>query len=498
MNVLSDLGIPRDVRHIGGAGVHTFRMLNDAGRSTLFKWYWTPVLGRRSLVYDEATKIAGKNPNFQRVDLWNAIEAGLFPEWELEVQTFADDGSYMYQGIDLLDPTKIIPFEMNAPIKLGRMILNRNPTDFFAEPENIAFAPSNVVKGITFVPDPLLQWRLMSYDDTQNHRHGSPNSYLLPINRPIAPVNNNYRDGYMQPLLYEGNSASSPNNISGVQGASPSDTLPYGSEIVNGAIGRYPLYNDFYEQARSFWYTLDQYAQQHTVDAYRFELGHVSAKVQAEYISNVLNQVDNCLARRVAYGIGATLPTIGSGSSSTNVSKFPSLYQLTPDTLSSRLDGLFVGILASDTSLSAADLSSLTAVLTASSVLHEVIAPRQGLLRTGATANQSYLTTSSIFYDAIVVGGPVGDNSSAPVSMQPPVLDFLREAYGHGKPLGFISPPMSFISDLGYPVNPDIGIFSTGNGNSTSTLAQSILAALQSPGRYPQRNPVDDIGAICL
>ena len=196
INGLSDFRIPRDVRHIGGAGVHTYRFLNDAGQSTLFKWYWTPQLGYRSFVYDEATKIAGKNHNFQRVDLYNTIAAGLYPSYDFVVQTFPDDGTYMWEGIDLLDPTKVVPFEMNKPIKLGTMTLNRNPNNFFSEPENIAFAPSNVVKGVTFVPDAVLAWRLISYDDTMSHRHGSSNAYLLPINRPITAINNNFRDGY--------------------------------------------------------------------------------------------------------------------------------------------------------------------------------------------------------------------------------------------------------------------------------------------------------------
>ena len=153
----------------------------------LFKWYWLPALGHRSLVYDEVQKLQGKNNNFQRVDLYNNIAAGNFPEWDFAVQIFPDDGTYMYKGYDLLIPTVIVPFEMNQPMRLGKLTLNRNPTNFFAEPESISFAPSNVVKGVSFVPDPLLQWRLMSYDDTSTHRHNSPNGYLLPINRAIAP-----------------------------------------------------------------------------------------------------------------------------------------------------------------------------------------------------------------------------------------------------------------------------------------------------------------------
>jgi catalase len=164
-NVLSDLGIPRDVRHIQGNGVHTFRFITSTGQSTLVKWFWLPVLGLRSLVYDEAQILVGKNGNFPRIDLYNNIEAGIYPEWEFAVQMFPDDGSYMYEGYDLLAPTVIVPFEVVEPVKLGKLTLNRNYQNFFAEPEAISFAPSNVVDGYTFVPDPLLQWRLMSYDE---------------------------------------------------------------------------------------------------------------------------------------------------------------------------------------------------------------------------------------------------------------------------------------------------------------------------------------------
>jgi catalase len=165
MNVLSDLGIPRDIRHVKGNGVHTYRFINAQGQSTLFKWYWLPTLGLRSLVYDEAQILVGKNGNFERVDLYENIANGIYPEWEFAVQMFPDDGSYTWQGYDLLVPTQVIPFEVLPPIKLGKLTLNRNFDNFFAEPEAISFAPSNVVQGVTFVPDPLLQWRLMSYDE---------------------------------------------------------------------------------------------------------------------------------------------------------------------------------------------------------------------------------------------------------------------------------------------------------------------------------------------
>ncbi|KAI9821460.1 MAG: hypothetical protein M1832_003306 [Thelocarpon impressellum] len=494
MNVLSDLGIPRDVRHVAGAGVHTFRMLNARGESTLFKWYWAPALGHRALVYDEATKIAGKNNNFQRVDLYNAIEGGLYPEWELQVQTFPDDGSYMFQGVDLLDPTKIVPFEMKAPLTLGRLTLNRNPSNFFAETEQINFSPANVVPGISFVPDPLLQWRLVSYDDTQNHRHGSPNSYLLPINRPLSPVDNNFRDGAMQPLVHTGASASTPNNIGGVVGASAAEALPFLAESVNGTVGRYPdIATDSFGQARDFWYSLSPSARQHTVDAYRFELGHVAPTVAAAYVADTLARIDTCLARRVAFGIGAPLPPLDSGPREpANATTYPSLYPLAASALKPRLDGLVVALLASDEHLSAADFSALTAAFGAEKVLFEVVAPRQGNLTTGVSANQSYITTASIFYDAVIVGGATGNTTTVPPAAQ----EFLREALGHAKPLGALgggTPPA--FEALGIAPDAAQGLFA---GGEAGAVASAVLGGLKSPGRYFERagQGLDDVG-IC-
>ena len=515
MNVLSDLGIPRDVRHIGGNGVHTFRFINDAGKSTLFKWYWKPVLGYRSLVYDEATKIAGKNNNFQRVDLYNSIEAGLYPEWEFQVQLFPDDGTYMWRGMDLIDPTIVIPFEMNAPISLGKLTLNKNPTNFFAEPESISFAPSNVVKGVSFVPDPLLQWRLMSYDDTATHRHNSPNGYLLPVNRAIAPINNNYRDGYMQPLLFEGASTSSPNNIDGVVGAalngsSLNSTLPYTGippEVASGTIGRYPNLHDSFGQARAFWNSLDKYAKQHTVDAYRFELGHVSDKgVQQRYIDSILNKIDNCLARRVANGIGATLPPVNSTKGTISVkgsnatATIPSFYPLAPDYQSNKsVAGLVIGILADDIRLSSSDFRAISTILAIQNATFEVVSTRIGKLNTGVTANQSFITTSSVFYDAIVVSsetnGTIADKQTrndldAAVL---PLTQFVQEAYGHGKAIGAVGDgAVGLLGSLGIKTDESLGLFA----GTAGVVTRDILGALQGPVRFPQRFAVDD-NAIC-
>ena len=521
MNVLSDLGIPRDTRHISGNGVHTYRFITADGTSTLFKWFWLPVLGHRSLVYDEATKIAGKNNNFQRIDLYNNIEAGNYPEWEFAVQLFPDDGSYMWEGYDLLIPTVVVPFEVNAPVRMGRLTLNKNPSNFFAEPESISFAPSNVVDGVSFVPDPLLQWRLMSYDDTSTHRHGSPNGYTLPINRAIAPVNNNYRDGYMQPNIYQGDSTSTPNNVGGVQEADQNATLTYtssGEMAGTGGIGRYTSESDWFGQARSFWQTLDKYAQQHTVDAYNFELGNVgdTAVVQA-YIDDTLNSIDNCLARRVAFGIGAEMPPVGSGAAASSSNRtratYPSYYPLARGReLRKSNQGLQVAIVANDTLTSAADVQTMTALLSAQGVTLTVVASRIGSLQTGVTANASFITTSDIFFDAVFVGSigtPLGDetaassiagyagsriatNATSTDGLDTASYNFVMEAYGHGKAVGVISSPGdAALRALDIATEP--GVF-TGDAAS---VTNDVLEALAGPVRFPERFPTDDVEAIC-
>lgn len=338
----------------------------------------------------------------------------------------------------------------------------------------------------------------MSYDDTSTHRHGSPNGYLLPINRAVSPVNNNYRDGSMQPLIFQGSSASSPNNIGGVLNANASEALAYTglpAEGVSGAIGRYPILNDNFGQARTFWRGLDKYAQQHTVDAYRFEVGHTSPPIQAEFIK-VLNKIDNCLARRVAFGIGAELPAVGSGpapDSSSAAMRFPSLYPLAAGMEPNKSnEGLVIGVLADDGILSPADLGGVVPLLSAQRVLYEVVAPRMGRLQSGVMANQSFITTSSIFYDAIIVGSIARSGPPPPCSAMTAQLDFLAEAYSHGKAIGAISSGSALLDCLRYRTDEITGIFSGGARDVTTNL----LTALSGPVRFPNRFPVDN-PSIC-
>jgi catalase len=291
----------------------------------------------------------------------------------------------------------------------------------------------------------------------------------------------------MQPELFEGASDSSPDNIGGVQPASPEVNLAFLSEAVTGTVGRYGAFNDPFTQARTLWFTMDEYAQQHTVDAYHFELGHVSdANVTANYITKILNPINNCLARRVAYGIGSPLPPTGSGSSAIPNATYQSLFPLGTN-ISQPVTGLMVGIISTDDSISSSTYDKLTAALNSNQVMFEVIASRQGTLNTGVMSNQSYITTASIFYDAIVI---VSENSTVVNATVPMVeQDFVGEAFGHGKPIGEAG--SGFLASMGLN---RIGTFVNSDVNMVNN---SVIEALETPGRFPQRQPLDDVKSIC-
>ncbi len=212
MWVMSDRAIPRSLRMIQGFGVHTFRLVNAVGRSTFVKWHLTPKLGLKAVLWDEALRISGADPDFHRRDLWEAIDEGNFPEWEVGVQLIPEEEEHKFD-FDLLDPTKIVPEELVPVTPIGKLVLNRNPDNFFAEVEQSAFHIGHIVPGIDFTNDPLLQGRLFSYTDTQLIRLGGPNFHEIPINRPIAPLHNNQRDGFMRQMINTGKVAYSPNTL---------------------------------------------------------------------------------------------------------------------------------------------------------------------------------------------------------------------------------------------------------------------------------------------
>jgi len=316
---MSDRGLPRSIRMMEGFGIHTFQLVNESGDAHFVKFHWKPKLGVQSTLWDETTKIQGANNDYHRKDLFESIASGMYPEWHLGIQVF-DKEFADAQPYDVLDSTKLIP-EEDVPVKfIGRMVLNRNPDNFFAETEQVAFCPSNVVPGIDFSDDPLLQGRLFSYLDTQKSRLGTANFHQLPINHPKVAVRNFQRDGMMQMSIPKGRANYEPNSLSEADEPTGPRACPFAaafrtSDEVTGPRQRGPKrrarderFADHYSQARQYWKSLTESEQNHTVGGFVFELSQVSLPhVLKRAVANLRN-VDESLARRVAQGIGIELP----------------------------------------------------------------------------------------------------------------------------------------------------------------------------------------------
>src|SRR5690606_38249241 len=312
MWVLSDRAIPRSYRMMQGFGVHTFRFVNEAGKAVFVKLHWRPTLGTHSLVWDEAQKLAGKDPDWLRRDLWEAIEAGDYPEFELSVQIVPEEDEFKYD-FDLLDATKIIPEEL-VPLKpVGKMILNRNPDNFFAETEQVAFHPGHVVPGIDVTNDPLLQARIFSYVDTQLNRFNSANFAEIPINRPLAPVHNKQEAGFMPQTINKGKANYWPNSTGkGFPMMAPERKGGYvhHTEKIEGhkIRARSESFNDHYTQATLFWNSVTMPEKKHLVEAAHFELGKVMSKeIRQRQVGNFY-KVDPEFAQMVAEGLGVEVP----------------------------------------------------------------------------------------------------------------------------------------------------------------------------------------------
>jgi catalase len=465
MWLMSDRAIPRSFAMMEGFGVHTFRMVNAEGRSRFVKFHWKPVLGVHSLVWDEAQKISGKDPDFNRRDLWDSIERGDFPEYELGIQII-EEGEEDSFAFDIRDATKIWPEELIPVRRIGRMVLNRNPENFFAETEQIAFHIGNLVPGIDVTDDPLIQGRLFSYLDTQLIRLGGPNFAQIPINRPLAEVHHNQRDGFQQHRVDRGRVAYSPNSLGG---GSPRqsglDTRGYVSypEAVQGekVRQRSDRFDDHFSQATLFWNSMSPAEQEHIVLAFRFELGKVTTMHIRERVVDLLINVDLNLATMVAEGIGVTPPDRGDaagarqqalarlregwekfGSTATpgdprpqGVDRSPALSMA--NTVNGNVKGRKVAILATD-GVDGAAVSQVRDTLLKAGAQSEVIATKLGPVRSAAgaalAADNSLLTMASVMYDGVFVPG--GRESIDALRHNGDAIHFVAEAFKHCKPVG--------------------------------------------------------------
>ncbi|KAH7037935.1 catalase [Microdochium trichocladiopsis] len=311
---MAGYGIPRSYRHMDGFGVHTFRLVTDEGKSKLVKWHFKTKQGRASLVWEEAQIMAGKNADAHRADLYDAIASGNGPEWELAVQ-IVDEEKALAFGFDLLDPTKIIPEEYAPLTKLGVLKLDRNPTNYFAETEQIMFQPGHIVRGVDFTEDPLLQGRIFSYLDTQINRHGGPNFEQLPINRPVVPVHNNNRDGAGQNMIHQNLYPYSPNTMNKGFPQQASHTEGRGfftapSRTVSNNLVRElsSTFDDVWSQPRLFYNSLTPVEQQFVINAMRFETSQLKSQTVKENVLAQLNRVSHDVAVRVASALGMTAP----------------------------------------------------------------------------------------------------------------------------------------------------------------------------------------------
>ncbi len=434
MWVMSDRGIPRSYRTMEGFGVHTFRLVNAKGKTTLVKFHWKPVAGLASLVWEESQKLGGIDPDFHRRDLWDSIEAGSFPAWDLGIQAFADTEDQMFEGIDLLDPTKLVPEEL-APVEIiGRLMLNKNPDNYFSETEQVAFCTAHVPRGIDFTDDPLLQVRNFSYLDTQLTRLGGPNFDQLPINRAHAPVNTTQRDGFAQQAVPRGVAAYNPNSLGGgcpfPAGANGYVHVP---RSVSGARARVRAtsFSDHYSQATLFWQSMSEPEREHIVSAFSFELGKcLSEEIKDRMLANLAN-VDGDLASSVAAALGSTAP---KGKPARDQSPSPALsLQLST---SGPIVGRLVGIFASD-GVDGSALLSLSGALERAGAQVVVIAPHGGVIDSddgsSIEVTKSALTTQSVEYDALVVAGGAGAEA---LGDDPYLAVNLGEAFRHYKTIG--------------------------------------------------------------
>src|SRR5687767_890611 len=310
MWVMSDRAIPRSYRMMQGFGVHTFRFVNAEGESTFVKFHWSPMAGTHSLVWDEAVKISGADPDFHRRDLWEAIEAGAYPEYELAVQVFTEKDAERF-SFDVLDATKIIPEELVPLRPIGRMVLNRNPDNFFAETEQVAFCTAHIVPGLDFSNDPLLAGRIHSYVDTQLTRLGGPNFHEIPINAPVAQVHNNQRDGFHRQAIARGRVAYEPNSLAGgcpyQAGMQGFTSFPEPTEEYK-VRGKPEKFAEHYNQATLFWNSQTEVEKAHIIRAYRFELTKVqTAAIRTRMVAGLRNVAEE-LAQAVADGLGMALP----------------------------------------------------------------------------------------------------------------------------------------------------------------------------------------------
>ena len=472
MWAMSDRTIPRSLRMMEGFGIHTFQLVNAAGKSTFVKFHWKPKLGLQSTVWDEALKLQAADNDYHRRDLHEAIDTGGFPEWELGIQafdrTFADAQPY-----DVLDPTKIIP-EEDIPVRvIGRMVLDRNPDNFFAETEQVAYCPGNIVPGIDFSNDPLLQGRLFSYLDTQKSRLGTANFHQLPINAAKCPVMNFQRDGQMQMQVPKGRANYEPNSLAahGEEGGPrecpvsgfATTTTPTGPDEDGDKLRvRGELFADHYSQARMFWKSLTDNERAHVASSFTFELSKVGQldQVPPRMVGNLRN-VDEDLAKRVAAGLGIELPPKAKAAREP-VEMEPSPALSIQKNMKETLEGRCVGVLFADGS-DGAEIDAVVAAVTKAKGKGVLIAPKVGGAKLAdesvRKADGQLAGTPSQLFDAVAL--VLTADGAAKLAKEGAAVDFVANAFGHLKAIGATDGAKALLDKAN--VERDAGVTGLGN-----------------------------------
>lgn len=503
MWAMSDRGIPRSYATMQGFGVHTFRLVNAAGESVFCKFHWSPKAGTHSLVWEEAVKISGADPDFHRRDLWERIEAGAYPEWDFGVQVFTEEQAEQF-SFDVLDATKLIPEELVPVQMLGRLVLNRNPDNFFAETEQVAFCTAHVVPGIDFSNDPLLAGRIHSYVDTQISRLGGPNFHEIPINAPIAQAHNNQRDGMHRQAIHRGRVAYEPNSLAGgcpfqAGAAQGFVTVPARLEAreAQGKVrGKPEKFADHYTQATLFYASQTPVEQAHIAAAFRFELSKVTVPAIRERTVAMLRNASEDLASKVASGLGMAalppaMPRALAEPAPPEVTISPAL-SLTARPGDGSLAGRNVAVLVA-AGVVGESLRQTEAALMAKGASARFVGTRVGRVMTeegdALDADASLENSPGFLFDALVL--PDGAKGVAALAGDAHTLDFIKDQYRHGKAIMAIGASSSLLEAAGIPAllpdgQADAGVVwakaRQANGKSIAAFVMAV-----SMHRHPAR-----------
>ncbi|MEZ4615985.1 MAG: catalase [Caldilineaceae bacterium] len=480
MWIMSDRAIPRSFRMMEGFGVHTFRLVNEAGKSTFVKFHWKPKLGMQSVVWNEAVKINGADPDFHRRDLWDAIQAGDDPEWELGLQLF-DEAQADKFWFDILDATKIVP-EEEVPVRIvGRLVLDRCVDNFFAETEQVAFMTQNIVRGIDFTEDPLLQGRNFSYLDTQLKRLGSPNFHMLPVNAPKCPFHNLQQDGHMAMMNPSGRVNYEPNSWSdgGSRESHSQGFHSYATQQAGAKVRvRAETFADHYSQARQFYISQTEVEQGHMADALVFELSKVEVPaIRARVVAHLLN-IDEGLAKTVADDLGLPeMPNAADAAQKTRMDLKPSPALSILENSPKTLQGRKIGCLVSD-GTSGALLDKLRQALAEEGASLAIIAPKIGGIETDTgdhiAADEKINGGPSVLFDAVVLA-PSADGAAL-LAKEATAQDFVSDAFAHAKFIGWVPEAKALLQSAGVADKMDDGFVKLANAGGVVDFLQAAKA----------------------